>query len=413
MWFKSRILEKLILQSISKWQIKIILVSVGLLIVITAIYFTNLIVDELIDREKKSIELYTNLYDKYIDPTQDASSMEVLINQIVPMITFPVIITDAKDEPSLPYEYYTLNIKLDSSLKPSQQLIQLKQMIQKMKGEYEPRIIKDKGLVIAKFYFSHSPLIDRLKIFPLLEIFIIAVFILIGYIAFSNIRRSEESKVWVGMAKEAAHQLGTPLSSLLAWIEILKFNDNDPKSFNDTLEEMENDINRLNMIATRFSKIGSQPELHKENLNELIENVCGYFEKRLPHLGRKVEIVRTYSTNIITKINPELFAWVIENLIKNSAEAIENKNGKIKIDVIKTKSKIIINFNDNGKGMSLQQRRQAFYPGFTTKKRGWGLGLSLCKRIVVEYHKGKIYIKDTSPSKGTTFTVELPHKNIS
>jgi signal transduction histidine kinase len=339
--------------------------------------------------------------------------MEVLINQIVPMITFPVIITDAKDEPSLPYEYYTLNIKLDSSLKPSQQLIQLKQMIQKMKGEYEPRIIKDKGLVIAKFYFSHSPLIDRLKIFPLLEIFIIAVFILIGYIAFSNIRRSEESKVWVGMAKEAAHQLGTPLSSLLAWIEILKFNDNDPKSFNDTLEEMENDINRLNMIATRFSKIGSQPELHKENLNELIENVCGYFEKRLPHLGRKVEIVRTYSTNIITKINPELFAWVIENLIKNSAEAIENKNGKIKIDVIKTKSKIIINFNDNGKGMSLQQRRQAFYPGFTTKKRGWGLGLSLCKRIVVEYHKGKIYIKDTSPSKGTTFTVELPHKNIS
>ena len=162
-----------------------------------------------------------------------------------------------------------------------------------------------------------------------------------------------------------------------------------------------------------FSKIGSQPELHKENLNELIENVCGYFEKRLPHLGRKVEIVRTYSTNIITRINPELFAWVIENLIKNSAEAIENKNGKIKIDVIKTKSKIIINFNDNGKGMSLQQRRQAFYPGFTTKKRGWGLGLSLCKRIVVEYHKGKIYIKDTSPSKGTTFTVELPHKNIS
>lgn len=409
MWLKSRILEKIIIQSISKWQIKIILVSIGLVIVISAVIFTNLIVDELIEREKNSITLYTNLYDKFIDPTQDAESMEVLIKQIVPMITFPVIITDAKDEPSLPYEDYTLNIKLDSSLKPSQQLIQLKQMIQVMKNEYEPIAIKDKGLIIAKFYFSHSPLIDKLKIFPLVEIFIIAVFVFIGYIAFSNIRRSEESKVWVGMAKEAAHQLGTPLSSLLAWIEILKFKDNDPKSFTDTLEEMENDINRLNMIATRFSKIGSQPELRKENLNALIENVCEYFEKRLPHLGRKVKIERTYSSDIYTKINPELFAWVIENLTKNAAEAIENKNGKINIDVTETKSKIIINFSDNGKGMTLQQRRQVFYPGFTTKKRGWGLGLSLCKRIVVEYHKGKIYIKDTAPNKGTTFTVEIPH----
>ena len=409
MHFKSRILEKLILQSISKWQIKISLVVIGLIIVISAVLFTNMIVEELINREKKSVELYTQLYNKYIDPTQDAAAMEVLINQIVPMITFPVIITDAKDEPSLPYEDYTLNIRLDSSLKPSQHSAELKRIISKMKAEYEPIIIMDKGQVLVKFYYSHSPLIDKLKIFPLVEIFVIAVFILIGYIAFSNIRRSEESKVWVGMAKEAAHQLGTPLSSLLAWIEILKLNRDNPKTFDETLDEMSNDVNRLNMIATRFSKIGSKPELKTENLNELIENVCIYFEKRLPHLGRKVKIERRFSSIVNSNVNSELFAWVIENLMKNAAEAFENKQGIVVIEMNNSKSKTIINFTDNGKGMNLQQRRQAFYPGFTTKKRGWGLGLSLCKRIVEEYHKGKIYIKDTSSGKGTTFTIELPH----
>ena len=326
------------------------------------------------------------------------------------MITFPVIITDENDEPYEPFQSYSLNVSIDTSLTPSAQRNFIKELIIKMKNNYEPIVLREEnGKIYLKFFYMHSALIDQLQLFPLIEIVVVAIFIIVGYMAFSNIRRSEESKVWVGMAKEAAHQLGTPLSSMLAWIEILKYKNNDPESVKETIGEMENDINRLNMIATRFSKIGSLPELKEEDLNETVEMVCQYFEKRLPHLGRKVTIVREYDKKTNLKINKELFAWVIENLLKNAVESIESKQGKV---VVKVKSSnknfISITFSDNGKGMTGQQRRQVFLPGYTTKKRGWGLGLNLCKRIVEDYHKGKIYIKDTTPGKGTTFTVEIP-----
>ncbi len=285
-------------------------------------------------------------------------------------------------------------------------------MLDDMSSNYKPIVVEDEGVVLSKFYFTHSALIDRLQLFPLIEIVVIATFIIFGYIAFSNIRKSEESKVWVGMAKEAAHQLGTPLSSLLAWIEIMKYNKDNPKAISETLSEMENDVNRLNMIATRFSKIGSIPELTRQNLNEQIEKVSLYFEKRLPHLGRKVKIVRDFDKEYFADINPELFAWVIENLLKNAAEALDIDEGIVAFSIKETsKNKIIISVKDNGKGMNSSQRRQVFLPGFTTKKRGWGLGLNLSKRIVEDYHKGRIYIKDTAPGKGTVFNIELPVKS--
>eukprot|EP01107_Rhizomastix_libera_P002495 TRINITY_DN14337_c0_g1_i1.p1 TRINITY_DN14337_c0_g1~~TRINITY_DN14337_c0_g1_i1.p1 ORF type:complete len:242 (+),score=-22.42 TRINITY_DN14337_c0_g1_i1:549-1274(+) len=235
------------------------------------------------------------------------------------------------------------------------------------------------------------------------------MFIMVGYMAFSNIRRNEQSKVWVGMAREAAHQLGTPLSSLLAWIEILRYSKENPDSIDETLSEMDKDISRLQIITTRFSKIGSKPELEELNLSELIENVCLYFEKRLPHLGRKVDIVRKIDKPVIANVNADLFAWVFENLLKNAAEAIEVKHGEITLSYgTFTKHKVIIYVKDTGKGMTKKLRRQIFYPGYTTKKRGWGLGLSLSKRIVEEYHSGKIYVKDSSPGKGTTFCIEIP-----
>lgn len=401
--------DNLIIKSLSKWQIKIFFIAAGFIIGVSAVVFTKILVDELIKREQTSIKFYTDIYKSYTDPNANIEQLTFLIDKITPMITFPIILTDEKDIPLYPFVYNTMNIKLDTSLNTKQLREVLKGMVKTMGNTYPPIIIEDtEGKVLTKVYYTHSALVDKLRMFPYVEILIVAIFIFIGYIAFSNIRRSEESKVWVGMAKEAAHQLGTPLSSLLAWIEIIKYSKDEPQKIEETINEMSSDITRLNVIATRFSKIGSQPEMKLERLDEVIENVCVYFEKRLPHLGRKVTIYRKLEKSIVTEINSELFAWVIENLLKNAAEAIENKQGKVHIKLVKTsKKKAILTIADNGKGMSAKQRRQVFQAGFTTKKRGWGLGLSLCRRIIEEYHKGKIYIKDSSPGKGATFQIEL------
>ena len=215
------------------------------------------------------------------------------------------------------------------------------------------------------------------------------------------------------MAKEAAHQLGTPLSSLLAWLEIIKFSSDDPQAVTETASEMEKDIQRLNTIAIRFSKIGSTPDKELINISKLIDNVCNYYDKRLPHLGKKIEIIRSLDDRIFVEVNIDLFAWVIENLLKNAAEAIEEKTGQIYIFMrVIPNNKIFIFVKDTGKGMTQKLKRQLFTPGFTTKKRGWGLGLSLCKRIVEEYHDGKIYVKESIIGKGTTFAIEIPIKNL-
>ncbi len=409
MKFRQIIVDWIFIKTFSKWQIKVLLLVVGVIIVISSVIFTNIIVNELVNREIKSMEFYTELYQRWSNPKSNIEEFELLIKRVVPMITFPVIITDSNDEPYEPFEDYTLNIKIDTSLSSQEQKKIITKILHEMASNYKPIIVKSNDKVLVKFYFNHSTLIDRLKLFPIIEIVVIAIFIVFGYISFSNIRKNEESKVWVGMAKEAAHQLGTPLSSLLAWIEIMRYNIDNPRAISETLAEMNKDVDRLNMIATRFSKIGSVPELTRHNLNKQIEKVVQYFEKRLPHLGRKVKINFNFEDIYFAEINPELFAWVIENLLKNAAEAIDVSKGIIEINITKLKkNKLIISIKDNGKGMNSSQRRQVFLPGFTTKKRGWGLGLNLCKRIVEEYHKGEIYIKDTAPGKGTTFNIEIP-----
>jgi signal transduction histidine kinase len=270
---------------------------------------------------------------------------------------------------------------------------------------YDPKT----GNVLQKVYYTHSSLVDKLQYFPLVAILIISVYVFIGYLAFSTTRNHEQSKIWVGMAKEAAHQMGTPLSSLMAWMEILKYGKEEPETINSTLGEMENDVSRLSTIATRFSKIGSLPEKELFDLAELVENVCVYFDKRLPHLGKKVEIVRNFTGPKMAMVNKDLIAWVFENLLKNAAEAIESKSGTITISMREiTGNKIYVYVKDNGKGMQPKYKKTVFYPGFSTKKRGWGLGLSLSKRIIEEYHSGKIYIKETVSGKGTTFAIEIP-----
>lgn len=396
--------------NLEKWLLKLLLGAIALTIMIIGVVFTNSLVEEIIEREQNILRFDARIYEKVLDPNPSNLDYIFLIDAIAPTITSPMILTDENDEPQESYEDFSRNIEIDSTLSPEDKRKFMKDYVRRMGELYEPILVKDiTGKVIQKLYYTHSDLVDKLRYFPLLSFFIIAIFVVIGYFAFSSLRDTEQSKVWVGMAKEAAHQLGTPLSSMLAWLEILKYSKDEPDQVLSTVMEMERDVNRLNMIATRFSKIGSTPEKTLLKLNELIEEVCRYFDVRLPHLGKKVDLIRNLDEEIEAEVNADLFAWVFENLFKNAAEAIEQKHGEIHILLQrKSTNKALILVKDTGKGMAKKLKRKIFYPGFTTKKRGWGLGLSLTKRIVEEYHEGRIYVKESEVGKGTTFAIEIP-----
>jgi signal transduction histidine kinase len=244
--------------------------------------------------------------------------------------------------------------------------------------------------------------LKRLAQYPYWQLGIVMIFVVIAIFALLASKKAEQNKVWVGLSKETAHQLGTPISSLMAWVEILK--ENYPKD--ELIPEMDKDVKRLELIAERFSKIGSLPEPVDASMNSVLEHVVDYMDRRT---SKKVEIIRHLpSHDVIVKMNTALFEWVIENLCKNAVDAMEGK-GKIELTLIEEDSRVVIEVSDNGKGIRKKDMKNVFTPGFTTKKRGWGLGLSLAKRIVEEYHKGRIFVKQSEVGKGTTFRIEM-HK---
>jgi signal transduction histidine kinase len=257
-------------------------------------------------------------------------------------------------------------------------------------------------------HYGESTLITRLRYLPYIELAVVALFIFIGYVSFSYIKRSEQSNIWVGMARETAHQLGTPISSMMGWVELLRLQTgaSDPKIV-ETLHDMDNDLQRLQKIANRFSRIGSKPDLKEENLIEIIGKVIAYFQRRIPQTGKRVQIALEYTSPVAANVNSELFEWVIENLIKNGLDAIETGAGKITIAVSDRADTVNIDVIDTGKGIDVTYRKEVFRPGFSTKKRGWGLGLSLSQRIIESYHRGKLILKESKPGSGTTFRIKL------
>lgn len=394
-----------------KLKIKLFFFALAALIIGFVLLYTNILVKELVRREQIDSKLFVDLYQHIgID---DIDNSIFIFEKIMPSISFPMIITLDDNEPRLPLLQESRNIHIDTTKNIAVQKEFMRNMIRQMDKENPPIefvITAGQDSIKYRLHYANSDLVNQLKYFPLIQIAIIAVFVFLAYLSYSSLKRGEESKVWVGMAKEAAHQLGTPLSSLLAWVEVIKYDKNNPELIEETAEEMQKDIDRLSMIATRFSKIGSTPELDEANISEKVNDICSYFDKRLPVLGKHIEIIRSIQDDVICRFNVDLFAWVIENLLKNAAEAIESKNGTIMVRLLEIdKKRIHIYVTDNGKGMTKKQRKQVFMPGFTTKKRGWGLGLSLSKRIIEEYHKGQIYVKDSSPGNGTTFLIEIPY----
>jgi len=257
-------------------------------------------------------------------------------------------------------------------------------------------------------YYDESALIQELRIFPWLQFLFVGLFIFVGYLGFSYVRRSEQNSLWMGMAREAAHQLGTPLSSLMGWVQMLRTSELAEEQREEAIDEIENDVQRLRRIANRFSDIGSQPKLERQNLVPVVEQTASYIRRRLPHRGQKVALTVDLPSTLEVEMNEELFAWVLENLLKNALDAIEDEEGQIRVTGGQADGRIYVEVQDTGSGIERRQWGTIFRPGFSTKQRGWGLGLSLARRVVETYHNGTLQLVDSTIGEGSTFRIELP-----
>lgn len=375
---------------------KLFLLIGAIFIALASMYFTNILIDEVANAERKRVELWASAYKQLTRTDLQGIDINLATFIIQSNNNIPMVVLDNKNDTVV-----TKNIPkptIQSSHKFTQlihKLLQKNAPIQFVISESETHSV----------FYGESSLLKRLKYFPYLQLAIIMVFIIIAYYAFDASREAEQNQVWVGMSRETAHQLGTPISSLMAWIELLKMQNTDES----IITELQKDTAKLEMISKRFSKIGSKAELFPTDIIQLIENTVSYLKVRI---SSKVDLTVQYPDKIskYVPLNPTLFEWVIENICKNAVDAISGK-GSISISLNETTKSLVIDISDSGKGMPKSMYRTIFKPGFTTKSRGWGLGLSLAKRIVRHHHKGKLFVKSSEIKKGTTFRIVVPKSN--
>lgn len=377
-------------------HVKIILVVAAVIIAVASLVVSNSLVHELADEERNKMEVWAEAM-RTLNTADNNTDLNLVLKVINENNTIPVIVTGADGKVQI-----FRNVKLngetfEDSLQQAEaisgRLLDEGKAIRIVLDEHSP-----KGYI--NVCYDDSVMLKRLAAYPYIQLGVVMLFVVVAIFALLTSKRAEQNKVWVGLSKETAHQLGTPISSLMAWVEILKENYPD----DELIPEMDKDVKRLELIADRFSKIGSLPEPVPADLTEVMEHVMEYMNRRT---SAKVLFVKDFPENgIIVKINAALFEWVIENLCKNAVDAMEG-SGTITLHIETTADKVIIEVSDTGKGIKKKDIRNVFKPGFTTKKRGWGLGLSLAKRIVEEYHKGRIFVKCSEQGKGTTFRIEL------
>jgi hypothetical protein len=378
----------------SKQRWKFLLFIVAIAIGAGSLWYTSKLVERLSGEERKKVELWAEATRLVAESSKETNiDINFLLKVMENNNTVPVIQTDQKDS-----ILFYRNFDSTRVIRPGY----LQKQLQEIKGMHPPLVI-DLGKGNKNFiYYKESLLLQKLTIYPYVQLSVIVIFILVSYMAFNASRKAEQNKVWLGLSRETAHQLGTPTSSLVAWIEILREKVNDQY----LVSELEKDVNRLNVITERFSKIGSQPKLEISDLNIAIGDVVNYMRMRIPET---VKINFAGTTPLWLPLNVNLFSWVMENLIKNALDAVTNQ-GLIQIEIANNNRQAIIDVTDSGKGIPKRNFKKIFKPGFTTKPRGWGLGLSLTKRIIEEYHKGKIFVNNSELNKGTTFRITLPIK---
>ena len=383
---------------------KALLFVFGLFIFGGTFWYTQSLVNTLKDKANEYLQFRIKIFESNINNPEANSDVGFFFNEIIKNADYPIIWTDAK---KVPQSWLNISERLDTLIVlSSQDSVFLNQTLLEMEMENPPISINYQGTILGYYYYGFPPEIEKIKNLPIFTFLIGTVFILFAYLGFTYIKRSEQRNIWVGMAKETAHQLGTPLSSLSGWLELIQI---DSSQIASATSEMGNDLLRLKKIANRFSKIGSVPSLKDENISVVINNVVMYFNKRLPNLNKKIKISFIESKNFVTQINTDLFEWVLENLLKNGIDSIKEESGYIEIKILESSKPDYINIDikDNGKGIPATDKTNIFKPGFSTKTRGWGLGLSLAKRIIEEYHQGKLTLLESKANSGSTFRIKL------
>jgi len=455
-----------------RWSVrlKLGLIVFAVVIALASLWYTQRLVDRLQQREQAVIQLWAEALeqvvqtqqagnphrnsfrrlDRYLqfveqNPTPDTLSLRqiaafrealdwaetmpptrefnFILNEILEPNQFgvPAIITDSTQQRPLSWQNVGVPDTIHA-LPPedsAEAMGKLRDRLADMKATFDPIPVRipevedgaggsGSGALTQYVFYDESALITELRIFPWIQLVFVGLFVLVGYFGFSYIRRSEQSSLWMGMAREAAHQLGTPLSSLLGWIEMLRSPDLDTETKEQALDEIENDVERLQRVADRFSDIGSQPKLERRDLVPIVEQTASYLRRRIPRQGQSIDLEINLPEHLFAEANEELFAWVLENLLKNALDAIEDDEGTITVTGREEDGQVEIEVTDTGRGIDRRQWKNIFRPGYSTKKRGWGLGLSLARRVVEVYHEGRLELVSSTVGEGSTFRIQVP-----
>lgn len=376
------------------------------------IWYSFQLIEELKTSTRLQVEKYVKLWQLAINAPGGGAELQFIFDEIIVKATFPIIVIDTENEP---VQWRNVPGILPDDTTDAVK-VRLRQMAMEMQASNRSFPIYFGTTLINHLCFGDPDIIEKLQWMPFIEIGVVLAFLLVGLIGLQNIQKSEERLIWVGMAKETAHQLGTPITSLLGWLELLGKDHRDSLStpeldqlLDSTTENMKVDTERLQRVANRFGQIGSIPELKPIDLNSVISEAVDYYRRRLPFEGKGIQLLFEAESLSPVRLNTELFGWVLENLIKNALQAVDPRTGRVTLHAAPTtdQQSVVIDITDNGSGIPAGAARRIFRPGFTTKKRGWGMGLTLVKRIVEEYHGGKIFLKRSRPGE-TVFTILLP-----
>ena len=372
---------------------------IGIFLVIGLLSYTRYLSSELREDNREVVKLYAEIIAATVKDDSN-KNINFIFENIIKKVKFPIIQSDQDKNPQL---WTNLPENIDSDGDRLQMILSMDKI-----NEPIPLIFNDKSsgpITFGYLHYGDSRLIQKIQIWTYIELLSIGLFIFFGLIGFSFIRNSEKQHIWVGMSRETAHQLGTPVSALLGWLDNLK---DDSSNIEKIIPELESDIERLQQVSRRFSKMGSMPEMEYFDLSERVEKVLSYLNRRIPTLGKKVELVNDITPDIKIRANGTLISWAIENLIRNSIDCIDDESGLIRISMSQEEYKVKIRISDNGCGVPKKDWKNIFRPGFSTKKSGWGLGLSLCQRIINEVHNGEIYILESNIDSGTVFEINIP-----
>ncbi|WP_421773146.1 ATP-binding protein [Gracilimonas sp.] len=419
-------------------RIKLILVLLLIFLGVGSVVYNQYLVTKILEQERASVELWTRAIEFNSQPVDEQAStmllkainilegIEEVPDSVISLIedaettrnssdfvTEEIILEDRFKIPTIVIDSQDVILhqrNIDSLTMASEQ--KREELVREFKSLNNPIdfVIGDENRQMTQFvYYGESPTVQMLRYFPYIQILLLGLLLGIGYTTYRSITRSEQSNLWVGMAKEAAHQLGTPISSLYGWLQLLKDEYRYEETATNIANEIEKDIQRLRGVAERFGKIGSEPELKTMDIQPILEQVMVYMERRLPRLGKAIEVRKDLNATARVKTNPELLQWAIENLVKNAMDSLKGIEKEAYISVISKvqEGEVIIDIEDSGGGIEIQNVKNIFKPGFSTKKRGWGLGLSLTKRIIEDYHSGSVFVLRSELNEGTTMRVTL------